>query len=224
MLNWFEQINIYCERTDFSFWSEPLNFISNTSFFLASYAAYRKAKSQDCLHETLVYTAIILSALIGIGSGLFHSLATIWAQAADILGIGLYVLFFLVAWNLKALKLNRGQLSLSLIGLITITLAFVILLGSLLGETSAYLGILCYLIFLGIKEKQLAQARSNLLKASALFGVSIVFRTVDLTICAEFPMGTHFLWHGLNALVIYLSLSSLLSQYDNKQSLTKLSD
>lgn len=218
MIDWFKQINIYCERTDFSLWSEPLNFLSNAGFFLASYAAYQKAKSQNCLHEPFVLCAIILSALIGVGSGLFHSLATLWAQGADILGIGVYVLCFLAFWNLKALQLNRTQLGLSFLGLIVTTAGFVALLEPMLGESSAYLGILCYLVFLGIKERQLPAKQSYLLKASVIFAISIVFRTIDLAICDHVPMGTHFIWHGLNALVIFLSLSSLLSQYQNNSS------
>ena len=225
MIDWLKQINMYCERTDFSFWSEPLNFLSNAGFLIASYAAYQKARSQNSLHEPFVLWAIILSAMIGVGSGLFHSLATIWAQAADILGIGVYVFCFLIFWNLKALRLTGLKLGLSLLGLIVPTAAFVALLEPMLGESSAYLGILCYLVFLGIKERQLPEKQSYLLRASVIFAISIVFRTIDLPICNAFPMGTHFLWHGLNAIVIFLSLSSLLSRYqDNDSSSISSSD
>ena len=33
--------------------------------------------------------------------------------------------------------------------------------------------------------------------------IALTFRTVDLSVCSYIPMGTHFLWHLLNALVLY---------------------
>src|SRR5690606_14575458 len=41
------------------------------------------------------------------------------------------------------------------------------------------------------------------LKASVWFGVSLTFRSIDFLVCPWLPIGTHFLWHGLNAIVLY---------------------
>jgi hypothetical protein len=40
--------------------------------------------------------------------------------------------------------------------------------------------------------------------------VSLVFRSIDQAVCASFPLGTHFLWHCLNGLVLYLLLRAAL--------------
>jgi hypothetical protein len=41
-----------------------------------------------------------------------------------------------------------------------------------------------------------------LLTAAVLFTLSLLFRSMDSAICPSWPTGTHFLWHGLNALVL----------------------
>ena len=51
-----------------------------------------------------------------------------------------------------------------------------------------------------------------LLGAGALFGLSLVFRTVDMALCDEVQIGvyfsgTHFIWHMLNGLMLYLLLA-----------------
>jgi len=37
-------------------------------------------------------------------------------------------------------------------------------------------------------------------------------RPIDLEVCDYFPVGTHFLWHLLNAVVLYLLVSGVISQ------------
>ena len=36
------------------------------------------------------------------------------------------------------------------------------------------------------------------------FTVSLVFRTVDNQVCGGFPLGTHFVWHLLNGVLLFL--------------------
>jgi hypothetical protein len=40
--------------------------------------------------------------------------------------------------------------------------------------------------------------------AAALFTLSLALRTADAVACAILPVGTHFLWHALNGVVLYL--------------------
>lgn len=35
-MDWFRAVNHYCERTDASYWSEPVNALSNASFLIAA--------------------------------------------------------------------------------------------------------------------------------------------------------------------------------------------
>ncbi|WP_349367359.1 hypothetical protein [Salinarimonas sp.] len=48
------------------------------------------------------------------------------------------------------------------------------------------------------------EAGTALLVAAAVFATSLVFRSIDVAICGWLPMGTHFLWHVLNAVVLFV--------------------
>ncbi|MEM9097847.1 MAG: hypothetical protein AAGC79_04925 [Pseudomonadota bacterium] len=41
-----------------------------------------------------------------------------------------------------------------------------------------------------------------LIGAAAVFAISLTFRTLDIPLCGSFEMGTHFLWHILNGVVL----------------------
>ena len=43
-VDWFRAVNCYCERTDASYWSEPLNALSNAAFLAAAWLAWRLAR------------------------------------------------------------------------------------------------------------------------------------------------------------------------------------
>src|SRR3989442_6346009 len=49
-MNWSAPIDLYCERTDASFWAEPANALSNAAFLIAAAAAFwlwRRAPGRD---------------------------------------------------------------------------------------------------------------------------------------------------------------------------------
>ena len=50
------------------------------------------------------------------------------------------------------------------------------------------------------------RAAGHMAGAGLLFLTSLTFRTLDNAVCASFPLGTHFVWHALNAVLLYLLL------------------
>lgn len=52
--------------------------------------------------------------------------------------------------------------------------------------------------------------RKAYLWATGLLLVSLAFRTADMALCAAWSVGTHFLWHLLNAVLLYLLVRGLL--------------
>ena len=48
-----------------------------------------------------------------------------------------------------------------------------------------------------------AEAGRALLGVAGLFLLSLTFRTLDRAVCPVWPLGTHALWHILNAGVLY---------------------
>lgn len=72
-MNLSKNIDIYCERLDFSFWAEPLNAITNLSFALAGLWGLYLYK-QNASRWTKIFG--ILAIIVGIGSFLFHTFGT----------------------------------------------------------------------------------------------------------------------------------------------------
>jgi hypothetical protein len=42
----------------------------------------------------------------------------------------------------------------------------------------------------------------GLAMGATLLILSILFRSIDLPLCSGWPLGTHFMWHILNALML----------------------
>jgi RsiW-degrading membrane proteinase PrsW (M82 family) len=74
--------------------------------------------------------------------------------------------------------------------------------GSLNGSAS-YLPVLALIggYAVGLRRRAPATAR-GLAIGVGLLGLSLLFRTIDARVCAAFPLGTHFLWHLLNAVLL----------------------
>jgi hypothetical protein len=53
--------------------------------------------------------------------------------------------------------------------------------------------------------------RRGLAVAALVFAISLTLRTVDLALCPAFPLGTHFAWHILNAVVLYILLRTAMA-------------
>jgi hypothetical protein len=47
--------------------------------------------------------------------------------------------------------------------------------------------------------------------ACGAFLLSLTFRTIDNAVCPVWPTGTHFLWHVLNAITLYILMVAYLA-------------
>lgn len=201
-------IDLYCERTAPGPWAEPLNAISNVAFLLAALAAWLTIRRLGRARVDLAFT-VGLTVLVGVGSALFHTLATPWARILDVVPILLFQLGFLWLYARNIVGLP-GHYAAALLA---------VFLAAALGgrQFPATLnGSLTYapavLVLVGLGAHHYVQARCErwtLLVASVLFVLSVMFRGVDLEVCAFFPIGTHFLWHLLNGVVLYLAVRCL---------------
>src|SRR5687767_8923309 len=84
----------YCERIGPGLLAEPLNALTNASFLVAAWAAWLLARRLGFL-STNVWVLVGLSSAVGIGSGLWHTLATPWAMMLDVVPILLFIVGFI---------------------------------------------------------------------------------------------------------------------------------
>src|SRR6266436_1432266 len=106
-MDWSTPIDLYCERTDASFWAEPANALSNAAFLIAAAAAFwlwRRAGSRDWPALAL----IVVVVAVGIGSFAFHTLATRGAMLADVIPIAVFIYGYLLLALRRFLGLAAG--------------------------------------------------------------------------------------------------------------------
>jgi hypothetical protein len=190
-VGWQAQIFAYCERgTNAAFWAEPLNAVSNAIVFV-----------------------------IGIGSFLFHTYATRWAALADTLPITVFMLVYLFYALVRFVGLS----------ILAAAVWLLVFVGSLAAAETARcgggaclngsLGYVPALAVLGLIGALLAvrghPAGRPVLLGAGVFLVSLTLRTVDRGVCpftivSGRAVGTHFLWHMLNATLLYILLHAAI--------------
>lgn len=216
-MDWHAPIDIYCERLDPGFWAEPVNAISNAAFVVAALVGGMAARRAG-LRAPMLWVLIALAALIGLGSFLFHTHATVWAALADVTPIWLFVALYLYAFatrvaGIAPMRVILGA-GLAILALAALSAGISMVLGparAMLNGSDQYAPALLALGVFSVLLWRRAHPLAGMIGAStALFALSLTFRTLDAHICTGLPLGTHFLWHVLNGTVIGLLLVALV--------------
>ncbi|MBI3145144.1 MAG: ceramidase domain-containing protein [Pseudogulbenkiania sp.] len=202
-------IDLYCERIAPGLFGEPLNTLSNLAFFVAAWWTWRRAGIAG-RHAGKARMLAGLIALIGAGSFTFHAFATGWAEWLDVLPILLFQLVFLWRYFGDVAGWPKGATGLFLAGFI----AAGVEAGNhpqLANGSLSYLPALLVLLGIAVWHRRAGLAGGGYLVAAAgTFFVSLLFRSIDNAVCPGFAIGTHFLWHVLNAVVLALSVQGLV--------------
>jgi hypothetical protein len=209
-MDWLEPIDLYCERTDATFWSEPANAVSNVAFLIAAAAAFVRWRRGD-QGDWPALTLIGVVTAVGIGSFTFHTVATRGAVLADVVPIAVFIYGYL----LLALRRFLGLPCIAAGAIVVAYAAAAQGLSALapprfLNGSVGYLPALAALIVVAAVAKE-KEVRRGLALAALLFAISLALRTVDIALCPAFPLGTHFAWHILNAAVLYILLRTAIT-------------
>lgn len=209
MNNYIDQ---YCERLAPGLLGEPVNLLTNLAFLVAAWAAWRLAhREQAWTPRVALLTGLV--AAIGIGSALFHSFANSWSVWADIVPIGLFQVVFILSYGRRVLRLTRSATG-WLLAVFFILSALTAQVPQLLNNSLSYAPSLLVLgLFAWLHLRHALAARTSLITACVLFMGSLAFRTLDISWCETLPLGTHFAWHLLNAIVLYLCMKALILNY-----------
>ncbi len=208
-MDWSRPVDIYCERTDPSFWAEPVNALTNAAFLIAAivaYAQWRRSGERDWP----VLALVVLVAVIGAGSFIFHTVATQGAELFDTVPIAVFIYAYLFFALRRFLEMGPFTAVALLIAFAALSVAEGMLVPAYaLNGSHAYLLALAATLVIGWLARR-RQAGPLILAAGATLALSLFFRSIDMTMCQVFPLGTHFLWHLLNAGVLYLLLRAAL--------------
>ena len=193
-------IDIYCERLDIGIWAEPINAVTNVAFILASIFMWLRCKN---LVEGRILSFLLFS--IGCGSFLFHTFAQTWAAILDVAAILIFILTYIFIANRSFLAWSK---MVSLIGVI-LFFPYQVLLANILsniqffGSSVQYIPVaILIFIYSGLLRKTEPNLSRGLLIGATILCLSIVFRIIDEPLCSILSVGTHFVWHILNAIML----------------------
>jgi hypothetical protein len=204
-----QQFDEYCERVGYSLLAEPINAISNLSFIVAAWAAWRLAKRTGTL-TTGVKVLIALAGATAIGSMLWHTFANTLSLYLDVIPIVLFITGFLWLYLRDVMGKSVGFAALSL-GAFFLSAVLVQPIGDAVHGAPSYLPGLLVVLVLGLYHAiQRKPSRFTLLAAAGSYFAALFFRTIDNELCHYMTIGTHFIWHILIALVTYLAMRSLI--------------
>ncbi|GBE42442.1 ceramidase [bacterium BMS3Bbin10] len=233
----WDQVSCYCERAlDPDFWAEPLNAMSNLAFLFAAALVYTDLRVSGLKRGSRTILGLIgLLIAVGVGSFLFHTYATGWARLADVAPIAAFVAVYIAValrWFLNMSLAPACLISGLLVGLTVgmflcggpIPAGLCAFLGSSLNGSLAYAPALAALLIVGILlHRRRHGATDWVLSAMCVFALSLVLRTIDGWPAAAplgcmvremggqtIAIGTHSLWHILNAVTLYLLLRALI--------------
>jgi hypothetical protein len=229
-----EHVFLYCERgTNPDLFAEPINALSNGAFLLAGLVGLQLALWRPREERTADHILLpVLVLFIGIGSLSFHLYADQGTALADVVPIAVYMLVYLGFALNRLLGVPPGVTVLLVIGFTAImALATQVqcsdgAIGFLwapaqgakpcLNGSVFYLPALAAMIVIGLLLHERGhKAAPWILWAAAIFAISVTLRSLDLALCDEVmidrrKVGTHFAWHVLNALALFLLLRASL--------------
>lgn len=200
-MDWTRTIDAYCERTDASYWAEPVNAVTNLAFLVAALVMWRRSAG---LVGGRVLSALLFA--IGVGSWLFHTHATAWAAAMDTTPILLFSLtyIFLANRDFWGLPVWGAALGAAAYVPYSAALGYVFSLLPFFSISAVYWPLpLLIFAYAALLRRQHPETARNLAIGAAILCVSLTARSLDEPLCLAIPLGTHWLWHILNAIMLF---------------------
>jgi hypothetical protein len=195
-----QSIDIYCERLDVGIWAEPINAVTNFAFILASIIMWIRCKN---LVEGRVLAFLLFS--IGCGSFLFHTFAQTWAAILDVTPILIFILTYIYAANRRFLVWSKRMSITGVILFLPYQFLVVSILSSIhfFGSSAQYVPVAILIFFYSaLLHKSKSNLSRELFVGATILSLSIFARTIDEPLCLIVSVGTHFIWHILNAIML----------------------
>ena len=192
---------VYCEALGF----QLVNVISNFAVLIAAYFAYQVLLKNNIRNFYLRILTLFI-ALVGIGSMLWHAFPNPLTNLADVLPLSVAIL--LSFYFLLSKVVSSGSLrSIILFNFVLIQAPFVSgLFYSFNGFIPYTITLAAFVVLFWRFSKKYGSLTRQGAPVLVAFGVALVFRTVDLSVCPVIGIGTHFLWQIFIALTFYLTI------------------
>lgn len=196
-MDWFASIDAYCERLGPAYWAEPVNALTNIAFVLAAAVVWRQARG-------LGRAMCVLLGVIGVGSWLFHTHANRLTAMMDTTPILAFILLYVFAASRDLLGMRPWGAGLAVVGFFPFSALLVpVFQGLGMGSSAGYAPVpVLILIYAALLWRRAPSTAKGLAVGAGILCLSLAARMADMPICGRFPLGTHFLWHILNAVML----------------------
>lgn len=199
-----EMLRMYRERSgDPAFWAEPFNALTNASFLIAAGFALALAIRRQAL-TTSTLTLISLAGVIGCGSFVFHTMPSPLTKWLDIIPITLFQVLFTWLISCKLLSNNRWLSAAIVLVVVGASFALLPFHQPINGSLFYMPSLAAMLAFGGLWASRSKTEPFLLMGTACCFAIAITARSSDWSV--PWPLGTHFLWHLLNGIVVYMAL------------------
>lgn len=203
-----------CERTEPGFWGEPFNAFTSLGFLIVAAELFRYYKNHSDIRGRWVWDLHILSVLIvaiGIGSFLFHTMPSYQTELMDILPIIAFINIYFFSALFRVTETTRFEAAVAYIAFAGFTHICVSQFPRAMNDSIGYLSTMTALIMIALYLNMKRRPAARAFLVAAITGVvSLFFRSIDNAVCDIIPIGTHFLWHLFNALLVYMLMRQLI--------------
>ena len=207
-------LDSYCERAgQVGTFAEPLNFATNGFFILAALMAAHALLHYPAHGRRIdLWLLALFMFAIGVGSGMWHWKPSATTLLMDVIPITLFMNLYLLSALRRLFELSWLRVFCCWGLYVMLTFAGEAYLPpDMLHGTVMYLPTYAAMVALtfGLARRD-ARVGKVFAVVTTVWSLSLIARTVDLELCPSFAMGTHFVWHTLNAWVLWRLLMVLV--------------
>lgn len=208
----------YCERAgQAGLFAEPFNAVTNLFFIAVAVMlvrGLRRLPVDGWKSQLDLWLLTLFLFGIGIGSGLWHMVPVHTTLLMDVIPITLFINLYIISALRRLFHFSWVRAGLGWATYFAASIAAQKLLPpDLLNGTIMYIPTYATLVVLTVALWARDRAVGKVfVQAVLVWSMALVFRTIDMEICSRFAFGTHFLWHTLNAWVLWRLMQVLLSR------------
>ena len=215
-----------CERNGLGMLAEPLNVLSSFMFIIVAISIYRYYHRMEELRNHWmwdIHTLTVLTFIIGVNSVIFHSFPSPLTETLDTMPIVLFILLYFWSVLFRIGRCTLFQAGICFTAFVGFSHMLVSQFPHAMNDSIGYLSSMMALIVIAVHLHLKARPSSQYYMLAALIGVVSLFcRVIDREVCPEFPFGTHFCWHILNATLLYILLKQIIRNVNRETRLKQL--
>lgn len=200
--------------------SEPLNVLTSllfvvTAFFLQRFFQKTHAQHRHIPHYFDLDIRILIGMVyvIGFSSSLLHSIPNAVTEFFDVISIALFIIVFFFSVMLRILRCRMRNIILAFIAFLFFTFSSITYLHSYMNGATSYISTMAALTMVAFYLYGRGHPSAKHFLAAGQIGiVALYLRSIDSKFCDFMPIGTHWIWHTMNAVLIAIIMRELIKR------------